>query len=87
VRVFVDIETTAGQRYLYYSTVDTDIGVLGGGEYVHHGLGSDITDAQWRSFLRDLQADLNNFQSGVSTTEVNGLYIRGSGRLDDIILY
>jgi hypothetical protein len=86
VRVFVDVETTAGQRFLYYSTVDTDNGVSGG-VYVHHGLGSDVMDDDWHTFLRDLQADLNDFQPGVTITAVNGMYIRGSASFDDIRLW
>jgi hypothetical protein len=86
IRIFVELETNAGPRYLYYSTVDPDNGPNPSGEYVHHGLGSDTKDDQWHTFARDLVADLHEFQSGVNISKVNGLYIRGSVRLDDIRL-
>ena len=87
MRVFVDVETDDGHRYIWYSPIDSDNLANATGEYVHHGLGSDIMDGKWHTFIRDLQADLQEAQSGVSITEVNGLRIRGNGNLDDIFLY
>ncbi|MDY6838817.1 MAG: fibronectin type III domain-containing protein [Thermodesulfobacteriota bacterium] len=83
--IYIDVETTAGHRYMYYTPVDSD--GLGGGGYVHHGLGSHVTDGQWRTFVRDLEADLADAQPEVTILEVNGFLIRGSGRLDDIMLH
>jgi len=83
--VYVDVETTAGQRFLYYTPVDSDR--LGTQRYVHHGLGSGVIDGLWRTFFRDLQADLEQAQPGESVLEVNGLFIRGSGKVDDVILW
>ena len=82
--VYIDVETTAGHRYLYYTPVNQD--GLGSGEYVHHGLGTAAMDGQWHTFVRDLQADLADAQPGVRILEVNGFLIRGSGRVDDIKL-
>ena len=82
--VYLDVETTAGHRYLYYTPVNQD--GLGSGEYVHHGLGTAAMDGQWHTFVRDLQADLADAQPGVTILEVNGFLIRGSGRVDDIKL-
>jgi hypothetical protein len=83
--VYTDVETTAGHRYIQYTPVDDDY--LGSGEYVRHGVGSDVIDGQWHTFVRDLQADLEEAQPGVIILEVNGFLIRGSGRVDDIKLY
>jgi hypothetical protein len=82
--VYIDVETTAGHRYLYYQARNYD--VLGSGEYVHHGLGTAAIDGQWHTFARDLQADLADAQPGVTILEVNGFLIRGSGRVDSIKL-
>ena len=82
--VYLDVETTAGHRYVYYTPDDYD--GLGSDRYVHHGLGSDVVDGQWHTFTRDLQADLEDAQPGVTILEVNGFLIRGSGRVDDIQL-
>ena len=59
---------------------------LGDGEYVGYGLGPDAMDGQWHTFVRDLQADLEEAQPGVTILEVNRFLIRGSGMLDDIAL-
>lgn len=83
--IYIDVETTAGHRYVYYTPLDYD--ALGGAEYVHHGLGTHMIDGQWRTFVRNLEADLHQAQPGISIIEVNGFLIRGSGRVDDIILH
>ena len=82
--VYLDVETTAGHRYIYYTPDDYDD--LGSGEYVHHGLGSLAKDGQWRTFTRDLQSDLEEAQSDISILEINGFLLRGSGKVDDIQL-
>jgi subtilisin family serine protease len=83
-RILVEVETTAGRRYLSYSPVDFD--KLGSGGSVHHGIGSYVKDGQWHTFFRDLQKDLEDAQPGLTILEINYFRIRGSGRLDDILL-
>ena len=82
--VYLDVETTAGHRYIYYTPVDFDD--LGNGEYIHYGLGSLAKDGQWHTFSTDLEADLENAQPGITILEINGFLIRGSGKIDDIQL-
>ncbi len=82
--VYIDVETTAGHRYLTYRPVDYD--GLGSGGYVYHGLGSGMLDGNWYIVSRDLQADLSAAQPGVSIIEVNGFLVRGNGRIDDVKL-
>ncbi|QTA78780.1 Peptidase M12 domain-containing protein, immunoglobulin-like fold-containing [Desulfonema limicola] len=82
--IVVDIETTEGQRFLRYRPLNKD--GLGKNQYVDFGLGKDITDNQWHTFVRDLQADLKQAQPDNDILEVNGVIIRGSGRVDDIKL-
>jgi len=82
--IFMDVQTTAGHRYIYYT--DYPGSALGSGEYVHHGLGRGAKDGQWHTFTRDLQADLSEAQPGVVILEVNGFLIRGSGMVDEIKL-
>jgi len=89
--VYLDVETSEGKRTLIYSPVE--VNHLGSGETVHHGLGlfEEIGDpekqAQWRTFVRDLQADLSEAQPGVSIVQVEGFGVDGSGRVDDIKLH
>ena len=82
--ILVDVETSAGFRHIAYTP--DDLSSLGQGEYVHHGLGYQVKDGRWHSFARDLQADLAAAQPGVILQQVNGISIRGSGRLDDVEL-
>jgi hypothetical protein len=82
--IYIYVETTAGRRWLDYTPVNYDD--LGSGQHIYHGLGSDIVDGQWHTFVRDLQADLQEAQPWVSIVEVNGFLIRGSGFVDDIKL-
>ena len=82
--IYVDVETNVGQRYLVYMP-DND-GLLDTAEYVHYALGLLSTSGEWQTYTRDLQADLEAAQPGVSILEVNGFMIRGSGRVDDIQL-
>ena len=82
--VYIDLQTTSGHRYLQYEPYDDNS--LGIDEYVKFGIGSNATDGQWRTFTRDLQADLELAQPGVEILSVDGFLIRGSGKVDDIKL-
>lgn len=82
--LYVDVDTTAGHRYLEYLALDRD--GLGTGEYVRHGLGSGSIDGRWQTYRRDLQADLAEAQPDVRVVAVTAFLIRGSGRVDDIRL-
>jgi hypothetical protein len=82
--IYIDVQTSAGHRYLIYQAVDND--ALGNGEYVFHGLGSSVKTQGWQTFTRDLQDDLDEAQPGVKLSEIIGFFIRGSGRIDDIKL-
>jgi hypothetical protein len=83
--VFIDLETTAGHRYIYYTAKDRDN--LGGGRYVHFGLGRDVINGRWHTIVCDLQADLEDAQPGIKILEVNGFLLRGNGMVDDIKLH
>ena len=82
--IYIDCETTAGHRYMMYTPVNED--ELGDGTHIRHGLGTSSKDGNWHTFMRDLQTDLEQAQSGVIIEEVNGFLIRGSGRVDDATL-
>jgi hypothetical protein len=82
--MFVDVQTTAGQRYMTYTPVNGN--TLGKGQYVNYGLGTGAADGTWHTFVRDLQADLSAAQPGAKILSVNALLIRGSGMVDDIRL-
>ncbi len=79
----VDYDTN--QRYLYY-TSGTGSAWSSHKSYILHRLGENITNGQWRSFNRDLQADLHEFEPNNNITSVVAFLIRGSGKVDDIML-
>jgi hypothetical protein len=83
-KIFADVQTTAGHRYITYTSTSSDH--LGTGKFVSFGIGSGAIMDQWHTFTRDLQADLEKAQPDVTILEVNGLLIRGSLRIDDITL-
>jgi len=45
-----------------------------------------VADGTWRTFVRDLQKDLKEAQPAATITKVNAFLIRGSGKVDDIML-
>ena len=84
--IYISILTEQGNRYLVYSNKSTDEqGIIRGGK-VHYGLGEDSINGIWHTFTRDLEADWNAFEPNNSIISVNGFFIRGSGRVDDIFL-
>jgi len=82
--VYVRVNTTGGMRYLTYRPVNES--TLGSGQYIYYGLGSNASDGTWRTFTRDLSADLALAQSGNTLISVDMFMIRGSGMVDDVIL-
>ena len=87
--LYVRINTTEGYRYLYYTPTDYNYGIYQGYDvphYIHHGLGSNSVDGSWRTFTRDLEADLKEFNPDNTFISVDGFFVRGSGRIDDVEL-
>jgi len=81
--VYVSVDTQKGHRYLYY-TNSNQSWQWKKGEYLYHGLGDSASDGTWRTFTRDLEADLKDLESDNAITAVNAFLIRGSGLVDDI---
>ena len=84
--IYVSILTEQGNRYLVYTNQDTDKQGIIRGEKVRYGLGADSIDGTWHTFTRDLEADWNEFMPSNPIISVNGFFIRGSGKVDDISL-
>ena len=84
--IYVSILTEEGNRYLVYTNQSTDTKGIIRGKKVRYGLGEDSIDGTWHTFIRDLEADWNAFESNNSIISVNGFFIRGSGKVDDISL-
>ena len=82
--IYVEVQTTNGYRYFQYEALAKDY--LGRSSQVRLGLGTDVRNGQWHTFVRDLQADLDRAQPGVKILQVNAFSIRGSGLIDDVKL-
>jgi hypothetical protein len=83
-QIYINVNTSAGQRYLTYTPATSD--QLGTSQYVYFGIGSGAIKGQWHTVTRDLQTDLERAQPGVIITQVNGMDIRGNLRIDDVML-
>jgi len=81
---FVTVETTQGHRYLYYDATNTNRGLIGNGEYIHHGLTPGYMDGKWHTVSVDLEGDLKAYEPNNSIVRITGFLIRGSGLIDDI---
>jgi len=85
--VYVQIETTKGNRMLAYTPHDSGSGMRAGSQEIFHGLGGTANDGKWHTFARNLEADLKRYESDNELLYVKGFFIRGSARIDDIGLY
>jgi len=85
--IFVKLSTQDGIRYLYYTASNESYGRSAGSEYIHHGLGVVSKDGTWRSFSRNIENDLKEFDSDNKLISVDAFLVRGSGKFDDIEMY
>lgn len=78
----VEVQTTQGIKKIVYT--DMSINFRTGADYFHIGLGSRYRDGNWKTVVRDLQADLNLLDKKIKINNILDLFFRGSGYLDDI---
>lgn len=83
--VYVDVNTTAGRRYLRYRP-SSSRDELGRGTYAGFTLGSGFQSGDWYTFVRDLQADLARAQPRVEILEVKAFMVRGDCSVDGVRL-
>lgn len=85
-KVYFNVRTDNWTGYIYYSPINTDEGVVtaGNSTFVHLGLGTQLRNGTWQTITRDLQEDLQKFESSNTIRAVNGIFIRGNGSVDDI---
>ena len=88
--VYVRISTAKGYRYLYYTPSDGNYGIAESYDaphYIHHGLGKNSIDGTWKTFSRDLEADLKDFDPDNTLISIDGFFVRGSGQIGTITLF
>ena len=88
-KFFIKIQTQDhGRIYMTYVPEDIDRGYVEDGlHYVYLALGSDVNDNTWRTFKRDIAADLHKVKDEYVITSIIGFLVRGSGRVDDLTTY
>ena len=79
-------DTSDGLRLLMYSSA-VPREPNGSDRQVRTGLGSLRNDGTWHLFNRDLQADLQQAQPGNSIVSINGLVVRGSIDIDNLVFH
>lgn len=85
VRIYIAVQTTQGLRYLSYADRNGDIGITGANnDWISHGLGENFSDGTWKTTTRNLEADLQAFEPNNYIKHVNGFYVRGNGRIDNL---
>jgi len=82
--IFIAVQTLDGFRFFHFTPIDNDLGISPSGTFIRIGLGSEAISGGWRSYQRYLSSDLKMFEPNNRIIEVNGMSIRGSGRLDNI---
>jgi len=90
-RFFVKISTTNSDHDPLYITYQPDATVpiyeeVNGKKYIYIGLGSITRSEKWIDIERDVQVDLQTLFPDENMTMLYGIFIRGSGRIDDIVL-
>jgi len=72
-----------GVKYVIYKPRDNYSGVSKSGN-VHIGLGNSAKNGQWHTFKRNIERDIERYQSGYQLKNIIRVLVRGSGSLDDI---
>jgi len=80
---YIVVLTSFGERTLYYSTTTTNRSRTG--NWIHHPLG-DLKKNTWHPITRDLEADLQDFESNNHVTAIKSFKIRimGNASLDNL---
>jgi peptidoglycan/xylan/chitin deacetylase (PgdA/CDA1 family)/predicted secreted Zn-dependent protease len=85
-KVYLFVKTQKGNRQIKYS--NTDIGVKGvQGNEIYFGLGNNTSNGKWHTFIRDIAADVKQFDNDNSLLSVDGLLVVGNSRIDDLELF
>ena len=83
---YVKVNTkNSGTKYIVYQPSDDYSGVSDLGS-IRVGLGESVKDGTWQTFTRDIEADIQLYNSGYELDYIIRILVRGSGRLDDIVL-
>jgi len=83
--MYIRIYTNEGYKYLIYTNDDNSKGRINS-LYVHYGLGASTIDGTWQSIQRNLENDLKAYIPSSTIISVEGMMMRGSGYIDNLVL-
>ncbi len=84
--IYLFVNTEKGKRELKYS--NADIGVKGAqGSEIYFGLGTHTSNGKWHTFIRDIAADVKQFDNSNNLLSINGLLVVGNSKIDDLELF
>ncbi|MDD2467508.1 MAG: PKD domain-containing protein [Desulfobulbus sp.] len=87
-QIYVQVSTSVGLMYLSYIGIDTNTLVpnIVNDTYIKYGLGTSSMNGTWQSITRNLATDLANAYPGVTISSVDKVLLRGTLKVDDIML-
>jgi peptidoglycan/xylan/chitin deacetylase (PgdA/CDA1 family) len=84
--VYLTVNTLNGVRYLKYFDGDFNQKNINGDE-IYYGLGHHASDGKWHTFIRDISADIKEFEPQNKLLSVEGFIVIGSVKIDDLELF
>jgi len=83
--IYIRVYTNEGYKYIIYTNDDQSKGRINS-LYIHVALGNNTIDGTWQTIERNLEDDLTTYLPSSTVISVEGMMIRGSGRIDNIEL-
>ncbi|MFH2104930.1 MAG: SdrD B-like domain-containing protein, partial [Parcubacteria group bacterium] len=83
--IYFCINTTNGHRYIHLLFVNGQDKKFG--DFLQYPLGTSLVNDKWHTIDRNLQEDLHKFEPNNDIVQINGIYFRGGGKIDDINFY
>lgn len=81
--ISIRLDTKLGERYIKYTPTKIEEGFVGTST-ISYGLGTESINGKWQTFARDLEKDLKKYDPTNEIISVNGFFIKGSGKVDDL---
>jgi peptidoglycan/xylan/chitin deacetylase (PgdA/CDA1 family) len=84
--IYLTVNSQNGVRYIKYS--DNDFSHRGiNGDEIYYGLGYNASNGEWHTFIRDIDADIKEFEPNNRFISIDGFLVIGSAEIDDLELF
>ena len=85
-KIYLFVNTQKGSRQIKYTSAD--IGVKGTqGSEIYFGLGENTSDGKWHTFIRNVAADVRQFDNSNRLVSIDGLLVVANSKIDDLELF